>query len=315
MPLLSKIRLRYLRRLGFPGYSHIELEIEEEIIIEEGDTPESVERLSLLRMGAAVKSEMQPVVDLYKTTAPGSLPASASTLQAESAASKKTYEAKQAKKAAAGQPTLDEVLDEEPVDLPKDREPGRPMPVFSKEGKRTRNVGQKSFMVAAINAAWVALSEAEIIDSSPDAGKASNDKRGHVRGWLLMTPLDPGFSETELLMVIESYGKWRGQGLTTSEAMLEVGNDYTAHYTGTKQYQFAGDGGDGADDGGDAAPAGAGENLESSEVEDGSGDQDPDADQQPASDPNEQAADDGAGSGEGGGGDVEGEPEAEAEAE
>ncbi|KKN64483.1 hypothetical protein LCGC14_0490960 [marine sediment metagenome] len=236
MPLISKIRLRYQRRIGFPGYSHLELEIEEEIIIEEGDTPESIEKFALSRMGLGVKTEMQPVVDLYRT-ATGAVPVEVidsptDALKAEAAASRSAREAKEKAKAATGQPTLDGVLDER-EDLPTEREPARDMPVYSEEGKRIRGMGQKAFKIAEINEAWEALVAAEIVDTKPDYSKGANQDRQDIRAWLKMTPLDPKFSKPELDIVVESYDKWRGQGLTTSEAMLEVGNDYIGVYGST----------------------------------------------------------------------------------
>ncbi len=262
MPLISKVRMRYQRRIGFPGYSHLELEIEEEIIIEEGDTAEDIEKFAFERMGIGVKAEAQPIVDLYRGALPEPKTETTSspetTLRAEAEASKKEAERKDAKRVATGQPTLDSVLDSEPVDLPEEREPGRDLPVYSEEGKRIRGAGQKGFKMGEINVAWVALFEAKIVETQPDVSANVNTERQDIRKWLKMTPLDPGFSSHELNIAVASYGKWRGQGLTTVEAMVEVGNDYIGVY--------------GSNTGGSDS---TGEGAESDQAEDEPGDQGP----------------------------------------
>ena len=232
MPLVSKLRLRYERRVGFPGYSHLEIEVEEEIILEEGDIKDEVAAMALSSQGHLVKVAMQPVVDLYRTKElpePKTKSSPEEALKAEAVASKKAHKQKEAKKAAAGQPTLDGVLDER-EDLPTEREPARDMPVYSEEGQRIRGMGQKAFKIAEINEAWEALVIANVVDTKPDYTKNANQDRQDIRAWLKMSPLDPRFSKPELDVVIESYDKWRGQGLTTVEAMEEVGNDYIGVY-------------------------------------------------------------------------------------
>ncbi len=261
MPLTSKLRMRYQRRIGFPGYSHLELEIEEEVIMEEGDEKEEVAALVLSQHGHLIKMAMQPVVNLYSSNKELPVPDTKSSpegdLKAEAAASAKAHEKKEKARAAAGQPTLEGVLDEEPEDLPAEREPGRDLPTYSVEGKRVRGAGQKGFIMNEINVTWAALSEAGIVSTKPDMSKGANKERQDIRNWLKMSPLDPKFSHAEMVLVIESYGKWRGQGLTTAEAMMEVASDYNGIY--------------GSDAGGSD---GAGEGAESDQAEDEPVDQD-----------------------------------------
>ncbi len=221
MPLTSKIRARYQRRVGFPGYSHIEIEVEEEVVMEEGDTPEDVERDGLARMGKAVYAEMAPVVELYRQG--NDLPADPDE---KKAAKKKAKKPKEPATHQAGLP--------EPTEpLPEAHDDGeRPEPEYNDDGDRMRSKpkGQHLFKVGEINVAWKLLYDKKIVDTEPDTSKEVNQERQQIRAWLKMSPLDPGFIEVELEAVVESYGKWKAQGLTTQESMAEVGHDYIGRF-------------------------------------------------------------------------------------
>ena len=214
MSILSKLTLRYQRRAGFPGYSHVELETIKEIMLEDGDDPDEVERAAYFDMAEKIQERIQPLAAGYKpkdTTPPGRQPPPRPT---------------------PTPPPAPEGTAEKLREAAKDAALSR-APVYNDQFARVRTTAQKSFAVGELDEAWQALVDAGLVDTAPSREKAANEARGDIRTWLLMSPLDPLFAPEELEMVVESYSKWRGQGLTSTEAMTEVGNDYIGHYYGS----------------------------------------------------------------------------------
>lgn len=283
MAIISKMTIRYLRRAGFPSYSHVEMEVEEEVLLEEGDDAQALRKELFLNMAEDMAERIEPIAAGYRkvTTELGGAKV-AGTPSAPSAGPGKDPERtsellREASAAAATQGELPE-----PVSIPEEREPQREMPEYTDEGKRIRKMGQKNFKVGEINVAWQALVDANIVETIPDHTKAANKARQDIRVWLKMTPLDPTFSQPELALVVEAYAKWRGQGLTTDEAMLEVGNDYRSTYGGVP-----GDSGEGAEEAEDGAeqddqgPGGGGSSDDKGDSDSGADPEDPEDEPEP----------------------------------
>ena len=231
MAMTSKVTVKYQRQAGFPGFSHVMMSAEEEILLEEGYDASEVRRAAYLAMADEIAERIEPVAAGYRKTNPA--PKKAATKPAGPGKDpERTSELLKAAAAEARAANATKPQPTEPVKVPSDREPLREMPKYTEEGRRIRGTGQKSFTVGEINVAWEALVTAKIVETSPDTGTAANKARQDIRAWLKLTPLDPGFSQDELAMVVEAYDKWRGQGLTTEEAMMEVGNDYIGKYGG-----------------------------------------------------------------------------------
>lgn len=226
MAIISKMKIRYLRRAGFPSYSHVELEVELEILLEEGDDARDLRKELFKNMAEDMVERIEPIAAGYRKI---EQPKGASKPHTKALLRQAAAEANASRKPATVQGTLE--TEEPPALLPEEREPGRDLPKYTEEGKRLRGSGQKRFVMNEINLAWVALSDAQIVDTTPDVSDNVNTERQDIRKWLTMTPLDPKFSGGELSLVVESYGKWRGQGLNTQEAMVEVGNDYISSYS------------------------------------------------------------------------------------
>jgi len=252
MAITSKLTLRYQRRQGFPGYSHVELETIKEFLIEQNDDPNQVEDAAWLAMAASIAARIEPIAASYRQQAPERSP------QTTPEGKKPPQRSPQATKTEAGQGEL--VL----AKMPAKRQAGRELPKYDAKGLRKRTVDQKGFTAAEITSAWQALADLGAVQGEITSGRGHNEERNQSRSWLMMSPLDPGFSQTELQFVAERYVDWRNQGNTAAESMKEVGNDFK--FTFADAPAKSADSGDTG--GGDKPP-------EQGEGGDGPGDQEP----------------------------------------
>lgn len=146
-------------------------------------------------------------------------------------------------------------------------------PKYDNEGDRIRKTGfggNDGFKVAEINEAWQMIYDVGLSAIKPDHTRQANEDRQHVRNWLKMSPLDPGFGREQAEFVVKRYKAWRDQGMTTKEAMAEVGYEYIGHFFRGEQIELEGSPAEGADDGGSG-----GGDSEAPGDEDGTGPDDP----------------------------------------
>ena len=61
MAMTSKTTVKYQRQAGFPGFSHVMMSAEEEILLEEGDDASEVRRAAYLAMAEEIQERIEPV--------------------------------------------------------------------------------------------------------------------------------------------------------------------------------------------------------------------------------------------------------------
>ena len=284
MAITGKLTLRYQRRAGFPGYSHIEMETVEEIVLEEGDDATEVRRGWFEQAAREMVERIEPVAQNYRRTAPK--PTEKKAPEQEPG---KEPARRRGKKPVALKPRSPEggpkqtELEQPPLlaDMPAKRTPGRPMPEYDDAGNRLRTVAQKGFSAAELNSAWRALLDVGVVEGEISFKRQDNDKRKNIRDWMLLSPMDPGFSQAELQWTAEQYLRYREQGNNAVESMREVANDYAITFSENAPAQAEGAGEPGA---GSEAPPGGEDEAEPDDQGDGdsagdaeSGDDEPDA--------------------------------------
>jgi hypothetical protein len=95
-----------------------------------------------------------------------------------------------------------------------------------KSDQSERTVAEKSFVVADLDRIHEALYSVEAIPAPPDPTEIGNEDRKGMRVFLLQSPLMPGFGEDEAIYVANLYKHYRDSGMTSDEAIKEVGKDW-----------------------------------------------------------------------------------------
>lgn len=181
----------------------------------------------------------------------------------------------QGRPTGVGRPVDEQLGLQERAPLP-DEPKSADEPKYDDAGNRIRKSGfggNDGFVISEINEVWQMLFDGGVFAARPDHSAQANQDRQHVRAWLRMTPLDPGFSQEQAQFVVDRYKVYQGEGLTTKEALAEVGYEYIGHF-------FRGE--DAPAEGGDDSDAGGGDQ----EAADGEAEAQPD-DQEPGDDEGE----------------------------
>lgn len=210
MPKVVETKVEYRRVIGMDDYGSITWNGSETIQLEEGDVAADVRKAAYEALRAEAKIVLTPIVIEHQR-------------QAKEWADFMAAKGKRKPKPKLPTPTAVPTQGELPSgpELPKTTiEELKPDPTkmglvrVNEEGRRIRNVEEKSFTVDDVSRALKLL--------TPEGQDMDNALRSDIRKWLLAGPLNPGFADDNLSLAYSLYTAYRKEGNTTMEAMKKV---------------------------------------------------------------------------------------------